>query len=156
MRVLLTGGTGFLGRAVARRLLAAGHQVTLLIRPGRVPEDLEPGLEQARGDVTDPESLAAALPAGGGTDAVIHMAALVQMWMPDRRVFDQVNVQGLVNVLNAAREAGVRRVVYSSSFMALGPSAGAPRREEDAPGGPPFHNDYERTKYLAGQAASPW
>ncbi len=153
MRILLTGGTGFQGRAVARALLAAGHQPTLLVRPGRIPSDLEPGLEAAQGDVTDPASLAAVLPAGGGIEAVIHMAALVEMWMPDRRAFDQVNVQGLVNVLNAARAAGVGRVVYCSSFMALGPSGDRPRREDDPPGGPPFHNDYERTKYLADQVA---
>ncbi len=153
MKILVTGGTGFLGREVARLLLAGGHQTTLLVRPGRKPSDLEAGLATVPGDVTDASSLAAALGRDDGFQAVLHMAALVQMWMPDRRVFDQVNVQGLLNVLAAARAAKVERVVYSSSFMALGPSRGRPRREEDLPAGPPFHNDYQRTKYLADQIA---
>jgi farnesol dehydrogenase len=153
VRVLVTGGTGFLGREVARQLLARDHQVVLLVRPGRKPDDLEAGLETVPGDVTDPGSLHAALAGTPACDAVIHMAALVQMWVPDRRAFDQVNVQGLLNVLEAGRRAGVGRMVYSSSFMALGPSGAHPRREEDPPAGPPFHNDYERTKYLADQVA---
>jgi len=153
MKVLVTGGTGFLGREVVRQLQAKGHQAVLLVRPGRKPDDLEAGLETVSGDVTDLDSLHAALRTVPPCDALLHMAALVQMWMPDRRAFDRVNVQGLLNVLEAGRRAGVGRMVYSSSFMALGPSGTRPRREEDPPAGPPFHNDYERTKYLADQVA---
>ena len=73
-----------------------------------------------------------------GVDAVIHTAALVKMWVRDRRDFWRVNVEGLQNLLQAAEQAGVQRVVYTSSFIALGPSADVNADEALRHAGPYF------------------
>jgi farnesol dehydrogenase len=149
MRVLLTGATGFLGRAVARRLAARGHELRVLARPSSRLAGLPDGFAVAAGDVTDPLSLRSA---AEGCAAVVHLAALVKVWVPDPSRFEAVNVGGLVNALAAAREAGAR-LVYTSSFMALGPSgAGALDASRPHPG-PPFRNAYERTKARADALA---
>ncbi len=155
MKVLVTGGTGFLGRRVVAEL-APRHGLRLLVRSeagrARFPE----GVEFASGDVTDVESLRRA---AAGCDAVLHMAALVKILAPAAE-FDRVNVGGLDNVLAAAEEAGAGRVVYVSSFIALGPSEGGPGGvlDETAPGGEGaagrrWINHYERTKTLSDGVA---
>lgn len=148
MKVLLTGGTGFLGKNVARRLAAAGHELRVLARGASNLEGLPAGVEVARGDVTDAESLKRA---AEGCGAVFHMAALVKNWVPDAERFDRVNVGGFRNALAAARTAGAR-LVYTSSFMAIGPAGPEPADEKHLhPGG--YRNHYERTKALADAAA---
>jgi len=153
MRVLLTGGTGFLGKNVARHLVKAGHDLRLLARPASDLEGL-PKAEIVRGDVTDLESFRrAAL----GCDAVCHMAAVVKMWLADRTPFDAVNIGGIGNALSVARETGVR-LVYTSSFIAIGPTGAAPVDETRVHPGDRYRNDYERTKaradVLAREAAA--
>ncbi len=148
MRVLVTGGTGFLGKAVTQALDAAGHDVRLLAREGSNLSGLPARTEVVRGDVTDESSL---LQAAAGCDAVCHMAAVVKMWAPDPDVFHRVNVGGLRHALAAARAAGAR-LVYTSSFMAIGPTAPEPADESQVhPGGP--RNAYERTKAEADAVA---
>jgi farnesol dehydrogenase len=115
-----------------------------------VPSDLAAGHSVAAGDVTDAGAVREAM---RGQEGVVHLAALVEMWRKDRREFDRVNVGGLEKVLDAARSSGVSRVVYGSSFMALGPSDGAPLDESADPTRARFFNDYERTKYLADRLA---
>jgi farnesol dehydrogenase len=88
-----------------------------------------------------------------GQDVVVHTAALVKMWSRDRMEFDRVNVAGTESLLRSAADAGVGKLVYASSFIALGPSNGAPIREDDARRTTQVHNDYERTKLLADQTA---
>lgn len=144
MKVLLTGGTGFLGRNVARHVQAAGHGLRLLAREGSDLQGLE-GIEAARGDVTDADSLRRA---ADGCGAILHMAAVVKMWTPDRTLFDAVNVGGVRNVLAAAHEAGAR-LVYTSSFIAVGPAGPEPATEERVHPGDRYRNDYERTKAQA-------
>ena len=149
MRVLLTGATGFLGRTVARHLAARGHALRVLARPTSRLEGLPEGVEVATGDVTDAGSLARA---AEGCDAIVHVAALVKIWVPDPEHFEAVNVGGLRNALAAARAAGAR-LVYTSSFIALGPSGpGALDAARPHPG-PPFRNAYERTKARADALA---
>lgn len=146
MKIFLTGGTGFLGKRVAGRLAEAGHQVRALVRPRPRPVAMPPGVETVPGDVLD----ASTLDAGAqGAEAIVHCAALVKMWMPDRSQFDRVNVGGLLNVLAAAERCGAGRVLYTSSFIALGPTDGrvADESQQHAPTG--HHNDYERTKARA-------
>jgi nucleoside-diphosphate-sugar epimerase len=150
-RVLVTGGTGFLGRAVVHELVRAGYQVRLLVRPtadrGRFPD----GVEFAAGDVTDRGTLENA---SAGAAAVVHAAALVKIAAPSAE-FDRVNVGGFQNVLDAAQGAGAA-VLYVSSFMALGPTEGgvAGVLDEAAPAGDRrWINSYERTKTLADRRA---
>jgi farnesol dehydrogenase len=82
----------------------------------------------------------------------MHMAALVKMWVPDRRRFDEVNVGGLRNALAAAQGAGAR-LVYTSSFIAIGPTGAAPVDESRVHPGGRYRNDYERTKAAADEIA---
>jgi farnesol dehydrogenase len=148
VKVLLTGGTGFLGKNVARRLAAAGHAVRVLARGSSNLEGLPEKAEIAKGDVTDAESL---VRAAEGVGAVFHMAALVKNWVPDPERFDRVNVGGFRNALGAAKANGAR-LVYTSSFMAIGPAGPEPADESRLhPGG--YRNHYERTKALADAAA---
>jgi farnesol dehydrogenase len=150
MRIFLTGGTGFLGGAILGELLRRGHEVTLLARSPRGAAALPPGARVAQGAIEAPETYRTAL---RGHDVLVHAAALVKMWARDRSAFDRVNIEGTENALRAAADAGVPRVVYVSSFMALGPSNGAPLVEDDPRRTPECHNDYERTKHLADRLA---
>jgi farnesol dehydrogenase len=150
LTVLLTGGTGFLGKSVARALAARGHALRILARETSDLGGLPRGAEIVRGDVTERESL---LRAARGCGAVFHMAALVRMWTPERERFDLVNVAGLRHALEAAREAGAR-LVYTSSFIAVGPTGAEPADESRRHPGRGFRNDYERTKALADAVAA--
>jgi farnesol dehydrogenase len=149
MKILITGVTGFLGGRLARRLGGAGHEIRGLVRTGSSWNDRPPAAVEITGDVTDPAALDRA---AAGCDAIVHAAALVKMWVKDPSEFDRVNVQGLANVITAARDSGAR-LIYTSSFIALGPTDGetfhenSPRRSEE------FYTDYERTKWLADQLA---
>jgi NAD+-dependent farnesol dehydrogenase len=148
--VLLTGGTGFLGKSVARALAARGHALRVLARPTSDLRGLPATAEVVVGDVTDADAM---VRAARGCGAVCHMAALVRMWTPDRESFDRVNVSGLRNALAAAREAGAR-LVYTSSFIAVGPTGPDPADESQRHPGRGYRNDYERTKALADGLAS--
>jgi len=149
MKVLVTGATGFLGRAVAGRLAAHGHALRVLVRPASRLEGLPDGFEVAAGDVTDPLSFRAA---AEGCDAIVHMAALVRIWVPHPWRFEAVNVGGIENALAAARQAAAR-LVYTSSFIALGPSGQGTLDGSRLHPGPPFRNAYERTKAMADARA---
>jgi farnesol dehydrogenase len=149
MKVLVTGGTGFLGRRIVAEL-ADRHALRLLVRRGSSRERFPAGVELAEGDVTDRASLERAM---AGRDAVLHAAALVKILAPRER-FDRVNVGGLDNVLAAAEAAGgIGRILYVSSFMALGPTDGRVLDESAEPRDRAWINDYERTKTLADRAA---
>jgi farnesol dehydrogenase len=145
VKVLLTGGTGFLGKNVARHLVASGHEVRLLARATSDLRGLPAGLDVVYGDVTDGPAFTAA---ATGCAAVMHMAAVVKMWTPDRAEFDRVNVGGLQHALAAARAAHAR-LVYTSSFIAVGPTGSAPVDESHVHDQQRFRNDYERTKARA-------
>ncbi|MBD3337115.1 MAG: NAD-dependent epimerase/dehydratase family protein [Candidatus Eisenbacteria bacterium] len=147
MRVFLTGATGYLGGRLLKALLAAEHQIRVLVRrPERLDPELRERLEIIQGDLgARPEAKFLE-----GIEALIHSGAMVRTWHRRRWMFDQVNVEGYRSLLEAAREAGVAKVVHTSSFMALGPSGREGPLTEESPrwGGPPM-NDYERTKWAA-------
>jgi farnesol dehydrogenase len=141
MKVLLTGGTGFLGGRVGRVLMEAGHQVSALVRPGS-PRKAPDGATVIDGDIADAASVRKA---AAGCDAVVHTAALVKLWMRDASTFDATNVDGLRHVLNS----GVPRIIYTSSFIALGPTDGTVADEGWKIPNRTTNNDYERTKAKA-------
>jgi farnesol dehydrogenase len=139
MRVLITGATGFLGRALIAAFHASGHATLAFSRHASTSG--VPG-ETFDGDVRDAAALSRAMT---GCDAVCHSAALVSVWRKRSAEFDEINVGGLQHVLAAARSAGVARIVYTSSFLALPPTGAAT---------PGRWNDYQRTKVLADEVAS--
>ena len=106
-RVLVTGASGLLGAGVARRLVQAGHDVVTLQRR---PSGVE-GARDVLGSVTDPQTVRAAM---AGRDSLVHIAAKVSVSGPAED-YELVNVQGTRTVLEAAREAGVERMVHISS-----------------------------------------
>lgn len=138
MRVLVTGGTGFLGRSIVQALVARGHVPVVFARAST-----SAGLPGHPIDA-DIRDRSAVLTAARDCDAICHSAAMVRVWDRDPRVFDDVNVGGLEHILAAARAAGVARLVYTSSFLARPPrGATAPLRA----------NDYQRTKVDAHAVA---
>jgi NAD+-dependent farnesol dehydrogenase len=134
MNVLITGGTGYLGQAIVRSLVKHGHEPIVFARHATTS-----GLagRLVDGDVRDRDAVRRVVE---GADAIIHAAALVSLWQPDRASFDEVNVGGLEAVVAAAKSVGTHRIVYTSSFLALPPpGAHAPLAA----------NDYQRTKARA-------
>jgi dihydroflavonol-4-reductase len=147
--VLVTGGTGFLGRALVERLLGLGDHVKALARSDASADELGAlGAEPVRGDVLDLEALAAATRA---CDVVYHAAGANAFCARDPSPMFEVNVRGSENVVRAAAEGGVRRVVYTSSAATLGEASGTIGSEESAHRGW-FLSDYERSKFEAEQA----
>jgi dihydroflavonol-4-reductase len=117
MKALVTGASGFIGSHVTRALIDAGHEVTVFRRASSPLANLT-GLEVAHaiGDLSDDVAVRAAV---RGQDAVFHVAGLYAVWARDRREFWDVNVEGTRRVLTAAAEAGVRRIVYTSTVGAV-------------------------------------
>ena len=138
MRVLVTGGTGYLGQAVVRALAAHGHHPVVFSR--RAGEVDLPG-EHVVGDVRDPTAVDAAI---ARCDVTCHMAAVVSLWQKNSAIFDEVNVGGLRHVLASSARHG-KRVIYTSSFLALPPHG----RNATISA-----NDYQRTKVLAERDAA--
>jgi len=149
-KTLVTGGTGFLGRAVVMELLAAGRKVRVLARQPDHPALTGLKVEVARGDLRDPSSLATAVT---GCRRVFHVAADYRLWVPDPEVMYAVNVQGTKDLLAAAAEAGVTRIVYTSTVGTLGnPGDGTPGTEETPVSLNDMVGHYKRSKFLAEQA----
>lgn len=149
-KTLITGGTGFVGRAVVVELLAAGREVRVLARRPDHPALAGLEVEVVRGDLRDPSSLAAAVK---GCRRVFHVAADYRLWVPDPEVMYAVNVQGTKDLLAAAAEAGVSRMVYTSTVGTLGnPGDGTPGTEETPVALEEMVGDYKRSKFLAEQA----
>lgn len=152
MKILITGATGFIGSAVTRRALAEGHAVRALTRPGSDTRNLE-GLpvERATGDLTRPDTLRPVLE---GCDAVIHTAGDYRLWSRDRKEVYRINVEGTRNLLHAAVDTRIRRVIHTSSVATLGLAADGGIADETTPVGlEDMVGDYKRSKYLAEELA---
>jgi dihydroflavonol-4-reductase len=152
MDALVTGGTGFIGANVARELLAAGVTVRVLARPHGDRRALAGvKVEVVEGDLLDPASVRRAV---SGVQVVYHVAADYRLWTPDPATLYRTNVDGTRAVLQAAGEAGVRRVVHTSSVGALGiPKDGQPGTEDTPVALTDMVGHYKRSKFLAEQLA---
>src|SRR5216684_3068888 len=149
---LVTGATGFVGSAVARVLLKAGHPVRVLARRHSDRRNLEGlAVEIAEGSLEDPDSLAAAV---GGCRYLFHVAADYRLWVPDPEPMFRVNVAGTRALMLAAAGAGVERIVYTSSVATLGIVPGGIADEETASVVGDMIGPYKRSKFEAEAAVT--
>jgi dihydroflavonol-4-reductase len=149
---LVTGGTGFVGAHVVRALLARGETVRCLVRPGSRRSNLE-GLpvDLVEGDLRDPSSLSRAL---RGVSTLYHVAADYRLWAKDPEELYRSNAGGTGNVLAAAAEGGVSRVVYTSSVGALGLTKdGSPADERTPVRREEVVGHYKKSKFDAERVA---
>jgi len=147
MKVLVTGGGGFLGGAIARRLRARGDEVSVFGRNAYpVLDGL--GIRTVRGDVRDAEAVKGACQ---GMDAVCHVAAKVGIWGRPRD-FRDVNTQGTRNVIDACRKAGVGKLVYTSSPSVVVGAGGLAGVDESQPYPDRYLAHYPATKAEAERA----
>lgn len=151
-KALITGGTGFVGSHVARALQDAGHDVRVLHRTSSRMDALAGvEFESALGDVLDEDAVRAAC---DGCDWVFHVAAVADYWQADQSRMFAVNIEGTRRVLRAARAAGVKRVVFTSSAASVGYRwDGKPANEQTRFNLPPHYFPYGYSKLLAEQAA---
>ena len=147
---LVTGATGFVGSAVARALLKAGHPVRVLARPDSDRRNLDGlAVEIVRGSLDDPGSLAAAVK---GCRYLFHVAADYRLWVPDPEPMFRVNVVGTTDLMLAAADAGVDRIVYTSSVAVLGIVPGGIADEETSSNAEDMIGPYKRSKFEAEKA----
>lgn len=147
--ILVTGGTGFLGKPLVKKLLEKNEKVRLLVRPTSSLIGLNDinNLEVVYGDITDREIVKKAVK---NCSEIFHLAGLVKKWTADRSLFYKVNVVGFKNVVECSlQKSNIKKIIYTSSFIALGPSNGKIITETSRRSCSHFHNEYEYTKYLA-------
>ncbi len=157
MTTLVTGATGFIGGNLARILAQRGEEVRVLVRPtSNCLTIRDINVTPITGDILDSESLKSAIQ---GCENVYHCAASYSFWSRQRDAIYQTNVQGTRNVLDAAREASVRKVVFTSSVSTIGlPRAGGvpngPLGDENMPLDPShLIGHYKQSKYQSEQLA---
>ncbi|MFC6644477.1 hopanoid-associated sugar epimerase [Granulicella cerasi] len=151
MKLFITGATGFVGSHVAQLAASQGAQLRLLVRPTSVTKNLPKDAELVTGDLRDPQSFASALQ---GVDAVLHVAADYRLWVPDPADMYKANVDGTRELLRLSREAGVRRVVYTSSVATMGFKTDGTIVDETTPvGEADMIGHYKRSKWLGEQEA---
>ncbi len=152
MAVLVTGGTGFVGSRLVRKLLARGETVRCLARPTSPRDNLQGlAVETVVGDLQDAASLQAAV---RGCARVFHVAADYRLWSRDPGELYRSNVEGTRNLLAAAEAEGCERVVYCSTVGALGiPKDGTPGTEETPVSLDDMVGHYKRSKFLAEKEA---
>ena len=147
MKVFLTGATGFVGSHVARVYAEAGAELRLLTRSSSNLRSIE-GMkaETVVGDLRDVSSLRSALT---GCEAVVHVAADYRLWVRDPKAMYGANVDGTRELLKLAREAGVKRVVYTSSVATMGFKMDGTIVDEETPVGlEEMIGHYKRSKFL--------
>jgi dihydroflavonol-4-reductase len=146
MKIFITGATGFIGKHLVERLAKTDHQVTCLVRdPNRARSLRELGARLVQGDVTDRTSV---LEGMRGCDWVFNLANIYALWLPDKREYDRVNIDGTRNVMECALEMGVSKVIHLSTYGIWAGCRHIPFNEE-SPVGLYEVSDYVRTK-LAG------
>lgn len=150
-KILVTGGTGFLGAYIIRELVQHGYSVRAIRRSKKLPDFIDASIlqqvEWVEGDILDVVSLKEAME---GIDAVIHAAAIVSFVPREKSMMYQVNVDGTANVVNMALEAGIKRMVHISSVAALGRLAnGGEVDEEKKWEESKINTDYAKSKHKA-------
>src|SRR3954447_23326607 len=146
MQILVTGATGKVGHAIAAALLRRGEQVRVLVRdPSRAAGILPAGAESVRGDATDTPSLAAAV---DGCELVFNAMGMPEQWVKDEGIFDRVNAIGSGALAGAARRAGVRRFIHTSTHDVFHAETGE-RFDETMLADYPKGTAYERSKQHA-------
>jgi dihydroflavonol-4-reductase len=150
MKILITGANGFVGSAVLRLLINAGHDVRALVRPGSDRRNFDGiELEVIEGDLRDPASLERAVV---GCDVLFHIAADYRLWLPNPDSMYQTNVNGTRNLIIAATKAGIEKIIYTSSVATLGiNNNGLPSDETTPVTVKDMIGHYKRSKYLAEQ-----
>jgi len=150
MKCFVTGATGFLGSHVARRLLSKGAELRLLLRPtSRTDNIADLAAERVTGDLRDVESLKRGM---AGCEFVFHVAADYRLWAVHGQELYQSNVDGTRNILQAARESGIRRVVYTSSVATMGFGNNGHMTDENTRVAlSNMIGDYKRSKFMAEQ-----
>jgi dihydroflavonol-4-reductase len=150
MKCFVTGATGFLGSHVARQLFSRGAELRLLVRPtSRIDNIADLSAERVVGDLRDSESLKRGM---SGCEFVFHVAADYRLWTRNGQELYDSNVEGTRNVLAAARDSGVRRVIYTSSVATMGFGNNGRLTDEKTP--VTLSNmigDYKRSKFMAEQ-----
>jgi dihydroflavonol-4-reductase len=143
MRIFVTGGTGFIGTHLVKCLAETEHELVCLTRKSSDASALKQlGVTVAVGDVTDKGSLLRGMQ---GCDWVANLANLFVFWVPDKQIYQDVNVEGTRNVMEAALEVGISKVVHISTVAVWG-QVGAVI-SEDTPMGMQRASEYARTKY---------
>jgi dihydroflavonol-4-reductase len=151
VKLFITGATGFVGSHVARLAAEQGAELRLLTRGTSKTANLPKSAELVRGDLREPAGFAAAL---RGCDALIHVAADYRLWVPDPAEMYKTNVEGTRELLRLAREAGVQRVVYTSSVATMGFRKDRSVVDEKTPvSEADMIGHYKRSKWMAEQVA---
>lgn len=146
MKYFVTGGTGFIGGHVIKRLLQADHEVVALVRDARKADRLkDQGVLLAEGDITEKSSL---IPAMSGADGIFHIAGWYKVGVKSRGLAEKINVEGTRNVLEAMRELGIKKGVYTSTLAVNSDTKGKIMDESYTYTGPHL-SVYDRTKWRA-------
>lgn len=149
MKIFITGGTGFVGTQLVRQLRDTPHELTCLVRnPDKAQAAREAGAKIVVGDLTDKASLVEGM---RGCDWVASVANLYEFWVPDRRAYIRVNVDGVRDLMEAVLETGVSKVVHVSTAAVWG-NAEEPVSEE-TPFGPKYIGGYIGSKRLGEEVA---
>lgn len=146
MKTFVTGATGYIGNQLVKKLLNQDKQVNLLVRdPLSAVIPKHNNINIYEGDILNREAVTKAM---DGCNQVYHCAAIARMSSKDRNKFFEVNVSGTKNILDAAVNVGVEKLVFTSSAAVFGPSLDIPLTEED-PRIETFESDYDFAKHLA-------
>ncbi len=142
MKVFVTGATGFIGGHLVQRLAKTDHKTVCLVRdPDRADKIKASGATLVKGDVTNKKSV---LEGMKGCDWVFNLANMYTLWLPDKRAYHEINVEGTRNVIEAALENGISRVVHVSTYAMV---------NEQPPVVAPQGTEYARTKYAGDLVA---
>ncbi len=135
MKIFITGATGFIGTHLINRLSQTDHELVCLVRKTNQKSELleKRGATLVKGDILDKESLLRGMK---GCDWVMHLAGLYDFWIPDKRLYKDINVTGTRNVMESALETNISKIVHVSTVGTFGVPEESPFTEKSKPGTP--------------------